>query len=78
MTKSVNMTNCKLEIRVLAFDTQLICSEYGFKHNMRQIKNFVCLRLAYCLPVLNMDRKRDSQIDELVMQLIGNKNSLRT
>jgi len=48
-------------IRVLAFDNHLICSEYGIKNNMSQIKKFVCLRLAYCLSVLNMDRKHDSQ-----------------
>jgi len=35
------------EIRVLAFDIHLICSDNGFKHNMRQIKEFVCLRLSY-------------------------------
>jgi hypothetical protein len=51
------------KIRVLAFDIHLICSEYGFKHNLRQIKKFVCLRLTYCLSVLNMDSKRDSRIE---------------
>jgi len=30
------------EIRVLPFDIELICSEYGFKHNMRQMKELVC------------------------------------
>jgi len=51
------------EIRALAFDIHLISSEYGFKHNLRQIKKFVCLRLAYCLSDLNMDRKHDSRIE---------------
>jgi len=37
------------EILELAFDTHIISSEYGLKHNLRQIKKFVCLRLAYCL-----------------------------
>jgi len=39
------------EIRVLAFDIQLICSEYGLKHNLGQIKRFVftlCL-LSICI-----------------------------
>jgi len=29
------------EIRVFAFDIHLICSEYGFKHNLRKIMEFV-------------------------------------
>jgi len=29
------------EIRVLSFDIHLTFSEYGFKHNLRQIKKFV-------------------------------------
>jgi len=33
----------------LPFEIQLICSEYGFKHNLRQIKKFMNLRLAYYL-----------------------------
>ena len=45
---------------------------------MHEIKEFVCLCFAYCQTVLkwnvNMTRKRD----ELVMQIIGNQNSLRT
>jgi len=53
----------KNEIRVLAFDIHLICSEYGLKHNLRQIKKFLCLRLAYCLSVLNMDSKHSSRIE---------------
>jgi len=51
------------EIRVLEFDIKFICSEYGSKHNMRQIKKFVCLRLANCLSVFNMDSKHDSQTE---------------
>jgi len=51
------------EIRVWAFDIHLICSEYRFKYNLRQIKYFVCLILAYCLSVLNMDSKRDSRTE---------------
>jgi len=38
-------------------------SEYGFKHNLPQIKKFVCLRLDYCLSVFNMDWKHDSRIE---------------
>jgi len=49
------------EIRV--FDIQLICPECGFKRNLRQINKFVCLRLAYCLSVSNMDCKHDSQME---------------
>jgi len=37
------------EIRVLAFYIHMICSETGFKHNLRLITYFVCLRLAYYL-----------------------------
>jgi len=51
------------EICVLAFDIHLICSEYGLKHNLRQNKKLVCLRLSYCLSVLNMNCKHDSRID---------------
>jgi len=51
------------EIRVLVFDIHLICSEYGFKHNLRQIKEFVCSRFAYSLSVLNMDWKHDSRTE---------------
>jgi len=63
------------EILVLAFDIHLICSEYGFKHNMRQIKKIVCLRLAYCLSVLNMDCKHDSHIE---MSLSCNSSVIKT
>jgi len=42
------------EIRVFTFDIHLIWSEYGFKHNLRKMK-FVCLRLAFCLSLQNMD-----------------------
>jgi len=41
--------------------THIICSEYEFKNILRQIKKFVCLHLVYCLSVLNMDCKHDSQ-----------------
>ena len=51
------------ENRVLAFEIQLICSEYGFKHNLRLIKEFVFLRLAYCLSLLNMDWEHDSRTE---------------
>jgi len=37
------------EIRVLTFHIHLISSEYGFKHNLHQVKELVYLRLAYCL-----------------------------
>ena len=60
-TKPVNILTASDEIRVLAFDVHLICSEYGVKHKLRKIKKFVCLRFAYCLSVLNMDRKHGSQ-----------------
>jgi len=63
------------EIRVLAFDMHLICSEYGFKHNLRQIKKFVCVHLVYCLSVLNMDCKHDSHIE---MSLSCNSSVVKT
>jgi len=47
------------EISVLAYDIYLICSEYWSKHDLRQIKKFVCLRSAYSLSVLNKDWKHD-------------------
>jgi len=63
------------EIRVLAIVIQLIRSEYGFKHNLPQIKKFVCLRLAYSLSVLNMECKHDSQIE---MSLSCNSSLIKT
>ena len=42
------------EFSVFTFDIYLICSEYGFKHNLRKMK-YVCLRLAFWLSVQNMD-----------------------
>jgi hypothetical protein len=50
------------DVRVLTLEKQLTCSEYGFKHNLRQIKLFVYLRSADCLIVLNMNWKRDLRI----------------
>jgi len=48
-----------IKFYVLLFDVQLICSEYGSKHDLRQVKAFVYLRSALSLPVLNMDWKHD-------------------
>jgi len=51
------------EIRVLAFDIHLVCSEYGFKHNLLLIKKCVCLSFSYGLFVLNMNCRCDSRIE---------------
>jgi len=42
-----------MKFRVLSFDIHLTSSEYGFKHNLRQIKKLGVVRLAYCLSELN-------------------------
>jgi len=75
------LTACD-EIRVFTFDIHLICSENGFIHNLRKTK-FVCLRLAYCLSVCNMDRKWfanriETNFLELDMQLTGIQITLST
>jgi len=51
------------EIRVLSLDIHLTSSEYGFKHNLRQIKKLGAVRLAYCLSVLNMVWKHDWRME---------------
>jgi len=54
------------------FVIHFICSEYGFKHNLRQIKIFVYFSSAHCLIVLNMNWKHDSRI---VMKCLGALNA---
>ena len=43
--------------------TLLTSSEYGYKHNLSQIKKLGVVRLAYCLSVLNMDWNNDSRME---------------
>jgi len=51
------------EVRVLASDIHLTSSEYGFKHNLNQIKELGVIRLDFCLSVLNMDWNHDSRME---------------
>jgi len=46
----------------MKFDIHFICSDYGFKHKLRQIKIFVYFRSVHCLIVRNMNWKLDSRI----------------
>jgi len=72
------------EIRVCAWDIQLICSEYWFKHNLGKIKIFVYLHLAHWLIVCNKNWKYESPVVmkevffELDLQLIAIEGSLCT
>jgi len=47
----------------LSFDIHLTSSEYGFKHNLSQIKKLGVFGFCYCLSVLNMDSNHDSRME---------------
>jgi hypothetical protein len=47
------------EIRVLAFEIQLNCTEYGLQKVLRKLKKFVNLTFAYSMFVLKMVLKYD-------------------
>ena len=69
------------EIRLLSFDIHLTTSEYGFKHNLSQIKKFVFFLLSICIEhgleswLANGDEIIVLQLD---MQLIINEKGIRT